>query len=97
MNDDGNTIPQSLRAEIAPLRGLWHDIAADLWRMGVARLANLRGQKPEALSESYRALTGRPPDPILTQCFSALVSFAETGVATPWRYIVRAEARSRFA
>ena len=92
MQPEAPTVLQSLRSELAPLRGLWQGFEADLLRMGITALADLRGQPVEALTESYRAMVGRPPDPILHPYFAALVSFAETGKATPWWHFWRSEA-----
>ena len=92
MQHDTLANSQTLRSELAALRGLWLGIEGDLHRMGIACLADLRGCRPEALVETYRRETGHPSDPILRPYFAALVAFAETGVATPWWRIMRAEA-----
>ncbi len=81
-----------LRAQLAPLRGLWPNMEADLHRMGVATLGDLRGKQAHALADNYRNVAGHPPDPMLIPYFSALIGFAETGIATPWWQILRRNA-----
>lgn len=76
------------------MRGLWNGTETDLFRLGIASLEDLRGKAAESLAEAYRALTNRPPDPILRPYFAALIGYAETGVATPWWHIARADARA---
>jgi hypothetical protein len=92
MSEQIHTILPRLRQELAPMRGLWPNMEADLYRMGIAALGDLRGKQPEALAEEYRALDGHPPDPVLLPYFTALIAFAETGVATPWWRILRQRA-----
>ena len=92
MTDQTNTTLPRLRQELAPLRGLWRNMEADLQRLGIAVLADLRGKQPDALADEYRALAGHPSDPVLLPYFAALVAFAETGVATPWWQILRQRA-----
>jgi Pathogenicity locus len=82
---------QNLRAELAPLRGLWPGVEADLRSMGFSVLADLCGKDPGALALDYCRRLRRPADPLLTSCFAAIVRFAETGVPTPWFHILRAE------
>jgi hypothetical protein len=73
-----------LKAELAPLAGLWHGIEADLHAMGINVLADLRGLRAGSLTASYCALAGRPFDPALQPCFAALIAYSETGIAKPW-------------
>lgn len=94
MSDQSSAILARLRAELSPLRGLWHNMEADLFRLGITFIQDLRGRQADALAESYRALAGHPPDPILRPYFTALIAYAETGVATPWWRILRAEAQA---
>jgi hypothetical protein len=95
MEDDSDTILHRLRAELAPMRGLWHGMESDLLRLGIASLRELRGKQPDAIAESYRGLSGHPPDPVLVPYFAALIGYAETGVATPWWYIMRRDVQTR--
>jgi hypothetical protein len=94
MRDHDDSLTARLRAELSPLRGLWHGIDKDLMRLGVTKLADLRGQNPEQLMHRFCALEGRAPDPMLVPVFSALVAFAETGHPQPWWMEVRRRARA---
>ena len=95
MQDTSDMVLARLRSELAPLRGLWHGMESDLLRLGITSVRDLRGKQPEQVAESYRTLAGHPPDPILRPYFAALIGFAETGVATPWWYILRAEVQAK--
>jgi hypothetical protein len=88
--DTISTVPR-LRAELAPLRGLWVGIETDLRSMGFTALADLRGRDAAALALEYCRRLDRPVDPLLRYCFAAIVRFAETGEPTPWFRILRAE------
>jgi hypothetical protein len=93
MQHDNAPAVRRLCSELAMLRGLWPGYEADLHRMGFSALAELRGQDANALANDYCRLSGRPVDPLLSSCFSAVVNFAETGVPTPWWRIMRAQAK----
>ncbi len=67
----------------------------DLLRLGIRSLRELAGRRPDEIAESYRALSGHPDDPVLRPYFAALIGYAETGVATPWWYIMRSEVQAR--
>lgn len=91
MQHDTTSTIRRLHAELAPLRGLWAGVEADLQSMGFAALTELRGKDAAVLALDYCRRLGRPVDPLLRACFSAIVRFAETGVPTPWYRILRAE------
>ena len=88
--DDAAAV-RRLSEELLPLRGLWPGAAQELVDLGFAKLADLAGQNAHALAGAYRRLTKRPDDPLFPVFFAALISFAESGVASPWWRILRAE------
>jgi hypothetical protein len=89
MQQDSIAALGRLRSELARFRGLWPGYEADLQRLGISALAHLRGRDPDALTEDYCRLTGRPPDPWLNACFAAVVRFAETGESVPFWRVMR--------
>ncbi len=77
------------------MRGLWHGTESDLLRLGISSVRDLCGKQADDVAEAYRSLAGHPPDPVLRPYFAALITFAETGVATPWWHSMRAEVQAR--
>lgn len=82
----------TLRSELRALRGLWHGTEIDLQRLGISRLADLRGCDAAELAAAYCKMTTRPMDHALHAYFVALIGYARTGVPTPWWGIMRDEA-----
>ena len=91
MQDELTKAAQRLRIELRPLRGLWPGVSADLARMGFRSLADLKGRDADHLAQGYRDLANHPDDPVLVAVFRTMIRFAETGVATPWWRVLRAE------
>jgi len=58
--------------------------AHDLLRLGIRRPEDLVGRDPDALYGELAALDGAPPDPCVRDVLAAVVSYAETGLPTPW-------------
>jgi hypothetical protein len=92
MQHDSAATLGRLRSELAGFRGLWPGYEADLQRLGISTLAQLRGRDTDTLAEDYRSLTNRPEDPWLNACFAAVIRFAETGEPVPFWSVMRTRA-----
>ena len=89
MQHDSAAALGRLRSELARFRGLWPGYEADLHRLGISTLAQLKGRDPDTLAEDYRRMTNRPADPWLNACFAAVVRFAATGAPVPFWRVMR--------
>ena len=70
--------------------------AGDLVRLGVKRLADLKGRDPDELYERLCLIDGVRHDPCVRDVFAAVVSFAGGAPARPWwRFTAKRKARDR--
>jgi hypothetical protein len=92
MQHDSTEAVSRLRSELTMFRGLWPGYEADLLRMGIFTVAELRGRDPDRLAAEYCRVMERPEDPLLSACFAAVVRFAETGERVPYWRIMRDQA-----
>jgi hypothetical protein len=75
--------------ELRQLPNVGPAVARLLLRLGVERVADLRGQDAGALFERLCALDGRRHDPCLLDTFTAVVDYANGAPARPWWYYSR--------
>ncbi len=71
-------------SELESIPNVGPAVAAKLERVGISRLADLRGRDPDQLFERLCALDGQRHDPCLLDTFAAVVSYADGGSARPW-------------
>ncbi len=71
------TREDSLKA-LQTIPGVGKSIAMDLYRLGMRRVADLRGRSPEKLYDQSNELAGVRQDPCLLYVFRCAVYFAET-------------------
>ena len=70
-----------LKIELQPMRHLWRGIEADLVRLGVNSLEDLKNRDPGELFQAYCALSGKEFDLCVQDSFTSLVEFAQGLVA----------------
>jgi hypothetical protein len=73
-----------MRADLTSIPNVGPAVARKLARLGVAGLADVRGQDPEVLFERLCALDGHRHDLCLSDTFSAVVEYADGGPGRPW-------------
>jgi hypothetical protein len=73
-----------LKIELQPMRHLWRGIEADLVRLGVNSLEDLKNRDPGELFQAYCALSGKEFDLCVQDSFTSLVEFARTGEPRAW-------------
>jgi hypothetical protein len=75
--------------ELQSLPNVGPAVARLLNRLGLERAADLRGRDPAELFTRLCALDGRRHDPCLLDTLTAVVDFANGGLARPWWYYSR--------
>jgi hypothetical protein len=58
--------------------GVGKSIAADLWKIGIKKVSDLRGKNPEVLFDRSNLLAGTTQDRCLLYVFRCAVYYAET-------------------
>jgi hypothetical protein len=72
MNMSRKTSLQELRT----IPGVGTRIAENMWRLGIRRVADLKGQKPEDLYEKLAATEGHRQDPCVLYVFRCATYYA---------------------
>ena len=67
--------------ELTMIPGIGKSIAADLWNIGVRKIADLKGRKPEALYKQSNEYAGTVQDKCLLYAFRCAVYYAGTPAA----------------
>ena len=71
-------------------------VAADLMRLGITGLADLKGRDPDALYAHLCAMDGVRHDPCMHDTFAAVIAYANGEPAQPWwMFSRRRKARER--
>ncbi len=78
------TAEARLKAELQPMRHLWPNIEADLVKLGVHSIADLRDRDAHELFSAYCAQMGREFDLCVRDTFVSLIAFAKTGEPRAW-------------
>ncbi|MBI5844894.1 MAG: helix-hairpin-helix domain-containing protein [Deltaproteobacteria bacterium] len=65
------------KSELEIIPGVGKSIAADLERLGISRVADLRGRDPQELYDQLRELSGGKLDRCVLYVFRCAVHFAE--------------------
>jgi hypothetical protein len=79
-----NPAEARLKIELQPMRHLWRGIEADLVRLGVNALEDLKNRDPVELFQAYCVLSGKEFDLCVQDSFTSLVEFAKTGEPRAW-------------
>lgn len=72
------TLPQDQLKELMEIPGVGKSIAADLQRIGIKSVADLKGKSPQALYDESNALAGAVQDRCLLYTFRCAVYYANT-------------------
>jgi hypothetical protein len=62
--------------ELRTIPGVGPRIAENMWRLGIRRIADLKGQKPEDLYEKLAAIEGRRQDACVLYVFRCATYYA---------------------
>jgi hypothetical protein len=71
-----NAVPRSAIRELSRIPGVGPSIAANLYRIGIHEVADLRGRNPERLYAALCRLEGHPVDRCALYVFRCAVYFA---------------------
>ena len=74
---------RQLKSELEEIPGVGPSIAADLQRMGITRVAQLKRRSPEALYKKLCELTGVRQDPCVLYTFRCAVYYASNAKHDP--------------
>ena len=89
-----------VKSELEEIPGVGPSNANDMNRMGITRVAQLKGRSPEALYKKLCELTGERQDPCVLYTFRCAVYFASNARHDPeklnwwhWKNLSSADAR----
>ena len=85
MRRSARAIDAAAAAELQRIPGIGPAMAGDLLRLGVRRIADLRGRDPQQLYHRLTRLDGTRHDPWVLYTFRCAVYFASTGTPDPER------------
>ncbi len=98
-SSSGGGVPAADREVAARLREIPNvgpAMAADLMRMGIARLDDAASKDPDEMYHELCAIDGKRHDPCVRDVFASVVAYAQGGPSRPWwEFTPERKARAR--